>query len=311
MPAMTSAGTIPVALFAHARPEHLERTLRSLEANRVPRIYAFSDGPRDRASAGAVGGVRELLRSVRWCELTLIEREENLGLGRSILAGIDQVLGEHDRAIVFEDDLVCAPGTYRYLCAALERYRDDPRVASVSAWNHPRLTPGDAGDRPYFSGRGEIWGWGTWSRAWRHMERGAAELLAECRRRGVDPYRYGADLPVYAEIESDRNIWAVRFNLSQMLEGGLSLCPPWSMVENIGFDASATNTAEDSGWSVGALREAPSIPDSWPEPIEHPEAAALCRMTYGEKPGLITRWSGRTRRSLGRLARSAGILPAR
>ena len=45
--------TIPVILFAYARPDHLRRTLRALEANQVPRILAFSDSAAEPAKAPA------------------------------------------------------------------------------------------------------------------------------------------------------------------------------------------------------------------------------------------------------------------
>ena len=302
---------VPVVLFCYARPDHLRRTLDALAADRVPRVIVYSDGPRDVAAAPRVAEVRRVLDEPRGLALEVVRRDENLGLGRSILAGVGETLSRHDAAIVFEDDLVCVPGTHAWLCAALEHYRDTTRVSSVSAWNHPRLTPSDVGDRPYFSGRGEIWGWGTWARAWRGMDRTARALLVECRDRGIDPYRYGADLPLFAEIESDRNLWAVRFILAQMLEGALTLCPPWSMVENIGFGEGATNASFDPGWSHGRLEPCPPIPTEWPEPVEHPEVRERCRRAYGEKPGVLERTWGRTRRSMGRWARRAGVLPAR
>jgi GT2 family glycosyltransferase len=67
--------SVPVVLFAYARPNHLSRTLDSLRANGVPTIYAFSDGPRTSAKRPAVAEVRRILRAVDWCEVTLIERE--------------------------------------------------------------------------------------------------------------------------------------------------------------------------------------------------------------------------------------------
>ena len=144
--------SIPIALFAYARPDHLRRTLACLRDNRVPLIYAFCDGPKTPDKSPLVAAVRALLREVDWCQVLLIERDENWGLGRSILAGVTEVLSRHDACLVFEDDLICVPGSYDYLSAALLHYRDDPRVMSVTGWTHPRLTPDDVVDWPYFDG---------------------------------------------------------------------------------------------------------------------------------------------------------------
>ena len=82
-----SDAVIPVVLFAHARPQHLGQVLRSLRENRVPRILAYSDGPRTQAEATRVEEVRRVLREVDWADLTVIEREQNLGPGRNVRPG--------------------------------------------------------------------------------------------------------------------------------------------------------------------------------------------------------------------------------
>ncbi len=53
-----------------------------------------------------------MLRAIDWCKVVICERESNLGLGRSILTGVTEVLNNHESAIVHEDDLICVPGTY-------------------------------------------------------------------------------------------------------------------------------------------------------------------------------------------------------
>lgn len=276
---MTAGNAIvPVVLFAYARPDHLARVLDCLRTERVPLIRAFCDGPKTGAAAAAVRETRALLRRVDWCEVRLVERAENLGLGRSILAGVSAVAREHDAFVVWEDDLVCVPGTYAWLCAALARFADDSRVMSVSPWTHPRITPAGVGDAPYFDGRAESWVWGAWARSWRGMEGAtAAEKMAAATARGVAPDAYGADLPEMAAAEEARNIWAVRWLYHHLQHGGLCLRPPWSMVDHIGFDATATNAAGDTGWANPTLRPAPGIPSRWPEPREHPACAALWR----------------------------------
>ena len=80
----------------------------------------FLDGPKSDMESAQVADVRILARSVDWCKTRLVERENNLGLGRSILAGMTEIFREFDRAIILEDDIVPIPGTYGYLCNALK-----------------------------------------------------------------------------------------------------------------------------------------------------------------------------------------------
>jgi len=143
-----NTSVLPVVLFAYARPTHLARVLACLRENAVPLVLAYADGAKGSTDAPAVAKTRTLLRGVDWAEIRLTERTENLGLGRNVLAGVTEAASRHETFIVWEDDLVCVPGTYDWLCGALRHYALDERVMSVTAWTHPRVTPADVGDQP-------------------------------------------------------------------------------------------------------------------------------------------------------------------
>lgn len=298
---------IPIILFAYARPDHLHRVLDCLRENQVPLIYAFSDGPRTPDKTLAVAQVRNMLRAIDWCEVILCEIEGNLGLGRSILTGVTEVLAKHDSAIVFEDDLICVPGAYAYLCAALEQYKDDPRVMSVAGWTHPLVTPSDLTDKPYFDGLPESWVWGTWARAWHGMEIDAANLMEQCKNQGIDIYRYGSALVNMAKAELRKNIWAVRFCYWHILNHGLCLRPPWSMVEHIGWDSQGTNAIEAGIWAAPPLKPCPPVPAQWPEPVEHPECSRLWQKVFGARPTVPRRLNKVARRMASKILRAVSL----
>jgi hypothetical protein len=127
------------------------------------------------------------------------------------------------------------------------------------------------------------------------MDETAQEKLALAEKRNVPRDSYGADLPIMAAAEQGKNIWAVRWLYHHLQHGGLCLRPPWSMVEHIGFDDSATNAATATRWANPALRGAPVIPKSWPEPHEHP----ACRKLW--QSANQTGWRGGVRRIASRL----------
>jgi putative methyltransferase (TIGR04325 family) len=272
----TNDASIPVVLFAYARTAHLARVLGCLRENRVPLLEVFADGPKDATDATGVAEARAMLHAIDWCDVRMVERPVNVGLGRNVLSGVSDVATRHQAFIVWEDDLIAVPGTYAWLCATLRRYAHDERVMSVTAWTHPRVTPADIGDQPYFDGRAECWVWGSWSRSWKCMtaENAAAKRTAAAKR-GLQPDAYGADLPAMAKVEEQQNIWAVRWLYHHFQHGGLCVRPPWSMVEHIGFDPSATNAQMATAWANPPLRPAPPIPGVWPEPVEHPKCRSL------------------------------------
>jgi len=277
--------TIPVVLFVYARPTHLLNTLECLKANNVPLIYIFSDGAGTPDKEPAVKEVRKIIHEIDWCKTIVTEQKTNLGLGKSILTGVTEVLKKEEMALVFEDDLICVPGTYDYLCAALEHYRNDTRVMSVTGWTHPLVTPNDVTDQPYFDGRAECWVWGTWARAWEGiLDHDALTMVKMCEQRGIDVYAYGADLMEMAKAELKQNIWAVRFLYWHILNHGLCLRPPWTMVEHIGFDEEGTNAQLESWLKNPPLQPCPPIPRKWPEPVENLQCSALFQKVCGKRP---------------------------
>jgi len=280
---------IPVVLFAYARPEHLSLVLSCLRENAVPLIHAFADGAKGAADASAVAASRTLLRGIDWAEVRLVERPQNLGLGRNVLAGVTEVAAQHEAFVVWEDDLIAVPGTYAWLCAALAHYAGDAHVMSVTAWTHPRVTPRDVGDRPYLDARAECWVWGTWARAWRGMtEETALQKMRAATARAIVPDAHGSDLPAMAREEERKNIWAVRWLYHHLQHGGLCVRPPWSMVEHIGFDGTATNAAGATDWANPPLRPAPPVPTAWPEPRENDDCRRLWREANPRLP--LWRW---------------------
>lgn len=66
--------------------------------------------------------------------MTIVERESNWGLSKSLIAGITELTDKYGRVIVVEDDLIVSPYFLKYMNDALEKYKDDDRVASISAF---------------------------------------------------------------------------------------------------------------------------------------------------------------------------------
>jgi len=302
---LNTVAAIPVILFAYARPEHTARVLACLRGNGVPLLYVFADAAKGDADAAMVTETRALFHAIDWCEVRLVERSENFGLGRNVMAGVAEVAAEHEAFIVWEDDLVCVPGTYDWVCAALRHYANDDRVMSVTAWTHPRLTPAGLGGLPFFDARAECWVWGTWARSWTGMaEQTASEKMQTLIARGIAPDTVGGDLVSMAAVEEARNIWAVRWLYHHLQYGRLCLRPPHSMVEHIGFDSSASNAGESGGLANPPLAAAPAIPRIWPEPHEHPWARRLWRVAAPAWPS----WTQRVRTRMREVTRA--VVPA-
>jgi len=245
----------PIALFVYARPEHTRRTLEALKANHQAaqsELYIYADAAKHAGAEEAVGAVRNQLRHLTgFKHIEIIERPVNLGLAQSIVDGVTTLLTRHDRLIVLEDDLITAPGFLTYMNEALTRYAAQEQVMHISGYFFP-LSLKQSAQLPetFFYNQTSCWGWGTWSRAWRHFEPDAQKLLAAIKAQGrlhefdLDGvFRFSSTLRTNAS--GRQNTWAIKWHASVFLRRGLCLHPRDSLVENIGHDNSGTHSTSD------------------------------------------------------------------
>jgi GT2 family glycosyltransferase len=113
----------PIALFAYNRPTHLARTLEALRDNPLAhesRLHIYSDGPKTSRDEPAVAQVRHMIRKTDgFAEVTIHEQTANIGLARSIIAGVTELSERYGSVIVLEDDLLVAPGFLTFMNQAL------------------------------------------------------------------------------------------------------------------------------------------------------------------------------------------------
>lgn len=246
----------PVALFAYRRPDHLRRAIAALRANpesASTRLYVFSDGRKGTEDAQGVEAVRKIVREIDgFSEVTVVTRSSNLGLARSIVEGVGEVVGRHGRVIVVEDDLEVAPYFLRYMNESLELYANDERVASVHGYVYPVQ---DTLPETFFLRGTDCWGWGTWARAWLLFEPDGTQLLARLRSEDlIGEFDLEGAFPnsrmLEDQIAGRNDSWAIRWHAAVFLANRLTLYPGRSLVQNIGNDSSGTHYAHSEHFRV-------------------------------------------------------------
>ena len=241
----------PIALFVYNRPEHTRRTVEMLAANEgaaASPLFIFSDAPRTSAAVPLVELVRTYVRTVTgFAQVTLIERDANMGLARSIIEGVSDLTERFCRAIVLEDDLATAPGFLSFMNDALDAYADDPQVLSVCGYMYPVVF--DTPDDTLFLRAPHSWGWATWKDRWSLFRPDGAALLRELEERGLlgafdanGPHAYTRMLR--NQIAGRNDSWFIRWYAASLLADRLSLYPVRSLVSNIGIDGSGVHCAE-------------------------------------------------------------------
>ena len=243
----------PIALFTYNRAEHTKQAVESLLKNKEAKdsdLFIFSDGPKNEKSIKGVEENRAYIKTLKngnvngngnFRSVTIIEREKNWGLANSLIAGITEIVNIYGRVIVVEDDLILSPYFLQFMNEALEKYKDEDKVASVSAF----LNPIDCeAPETFFLRYFACWGWATWKRGWDILINDDRVLLKRLRWKKND-FNIGGTGPFYGILYCDKiglnDSWAVRFYASQFLAGKLQLFPGKTMAIQTGTDGSGTH----------------------------------------------------------------------
>lgn len=242
----TSMNPAPITLFAYNRPWHVQQTIEALLKNDLASesdLIVFSDGPRRVEDASLVSQVREYIHSISgFRSVRIVEREQNYGLGKSIIAGVTEVVNLRGKLIVMEDDLVTSPFFLRYMNDALEYYEHEDKVISIHGYCYPiKGLP-----ETFFLRGADCLGWATWQRGWELFEENGQELLSKLERENLlsrfDLFgAYNFSQMLRDQIAGKNSSWAVRWYGSAVLKNRLTLYPGQSLVFHIGSDGSGTN----------------------------------------------------------------------
>ena len=246
----------PIALFTYNRAEHTERVLNSLaNCARLDEceLHIYCDAPKREEHAASVEASRRVVReqAARF-GATVIERDTNFGLARSIVEGVTDLCDRYGRVIVLEDDLVLSPSFIDFMLQALHLYADEQNVYQVSGYMFPVDQPKDAD--AFFLPLITSWGWATWRRAWRIFDWDASDALEKLKdpalRKQFDLQNtYPYTVMLENQLKGETQSWGILFWWQVFKAHGLALHPRQSLVWNGGFDSTGTNCG-DQGWSV-------------------------------------------------------------
>ncbi len=240
----------PIALFVYNRPEHTRLTVEALQKNELAErsdLFVFADGSKNGAATPAVEEVRKLLRSIEgFRSVTIVERERNSGLSESIISGVTQLCNEHGRAIAVEDDVMTAPDFLAFVNHGLDRYKDEPRIFSVTGHNFPIPVPASYPYDAYCSYRSCSWGWGTWKDRWEKADWSVSdfpEFIAD--REQQERFNLGGDdltwMLTQGMTGKTKGTWDVVWAYAHYKHSAVALRAVVSKVYNTGFDGSGVH----------------------------------------------------------------------
>ena len=267
----------PIVLFIYNRPSLLRKTLTWLSQNEMASespLFLYCDGVKPNATSEhrlkvleARNVAHELATVPSFKEVHFIERDENLGLGTSIITGVTEVINKYGRAIVLEDDLETSPFFLDFMNQCLDHYESRKSVFSISSLSRPhpeRFYPGDYPYDVYVSLVHHPTGWATWKDRWEQVDwnvklfdvvKSQAPMIEAFRR-----IEYGEFDALIHQQETKQNVWSVRFSFAHFVNHAVSICPIVSYVNHIGWDSDATNAiGSGATWRFNRLADNKTI----------------------------------------------------
>ncbi len=247
----------PVIVGVYDRLDHVRRTVLSLarcELAESTDLFVLSDGPKE-GDEKQISKVRRFLHDVRgFKSVTIIERSTNLGRIANNRNGIAEIIRKQQRAIIMEDDNVCAPQFLKFQNYWLERIKHHNTIVAACGYTAPSVVLRKANFSNVLLPRFSAWGYGIWDDRFQELldtkiKKEHISLRADSAHIFM---QYGRDL--YSKFRSHffGNIDAldIRMWYLQATRSYLTVHPKISLVKNIGYDGTGLHSMPSQKFDV-------------------------------------------------------------
>lgn len=257
---------IAIVVFTYGRLEHTKITLDALSSNenfeQYP-VFIYSDGPKA-GHEEKVKSVRIFLKEFKekHSNIKVIERKNNIGLEKSIVSGITEILRRYPAVIVIEDDIRTSKVFLKYMSRMLNLYADNKKIGSVTGfcYSQDRMKiPKDYQYDIYFAPRTCSWGWATWRDRWDDIDWDVKDINEFIKDKGRQREfnKGGNDLSkmLIAQAKKGIDTWDIQWCYHNFKYNRFTIYPTVSYVENIGMDGTGVHCGRTSGFRNDSLNE--------------------------------------------------------
>lgn len=246
-------------LLTFNRPDHTLRVLNSLRGNAAERVFVYldkSENPEDQVQQ------EKLMQSFRQfghsgMDIVLQVREKPFGLARNLTGAVSERFRDGaEGVIVLEDDCVVRPGGLAFFESGLHQLSAKKSIRSLCGFlpNSPSIVR-DGEDAVVLAHRFVTWGWATWSDRWDQYNPDLRSVVKGADVLNVRIEDFARDLAVYCASERYLagldSIWSLNWILLHFLTSSFAVYPPESVIDNIGFDGSGTNSKMTNAFEAG------------------------------------------------------------
>lgn len=239
---------IPILLLIFNRPDTTQIVFNEIKKIRPSSLFIAGDGPRSEDEYRKIKETRNITNQIDWeCKFETLFRNKNLGCKMAVSSALNWFFRNNEMGIILEDDCVPHPSFFNFCSELLIKYRDEKKIMQISGFN--ALKKVQIKESYYFAKFGPIWGWATWSRAWKHYD---VQMISWQRFKVSKSYKHFCDskyeerwrVKTYDKVANGLiDTWDYQWSFAKLKNSGLSIIPSRNLIRNIGFGENATHTS--------------------------------------------------------------------
>lgn len=239
----------PILFLIFNRPDTTQRVFNEIRKIQPKRLYVAADGPRKQVmhEFEACKETRGIIEQVDWdCDVYKLFREENIGLRKSVGGAITWFFKNEPYGIILEDDCLPDLSFFSFCEDLLVKYKDNEQIMHIGGNNFQPVSRGEGSY--YYSKISHIWGWASWSRAWKYFDpemEGFKEFLKSDKIKEIfdDNYSQKRWLSMLKKsYKPSSKSWAYPWSFSIFNQNGICITPNKNLVTNIGFGIGGTHS---------------------------------------------------------------------
>jgi len=283
----------PIVLFTYKRLKALQQTVGALAANSLAAesdLIIYSDGAKNLEDQRIIEEIRGYLKTITGFKSVSIHASHtNKGLATSIIKGVSEVMHQYHKAIVLEDDLIASTNFLSFMNQALDKYKLEKKVYSISGYALDFTNINSKVDG-YFLNRSWSWGWASWEDRWTEIDWDVKDypLFKKDSSQKEGFSKLGSDVygMLRKQMDGEVDSWYIRSTYHQFKVKGLSLYPSISKIDNNGFDTIATHTSGLKNRYLTSFDNSNKMYFKFPEVIE---INRKLQLAFANKMGFRTR----------------------
>ena len=241
----------PILLIVFNRPEKTQKLFEIIKKIKPKYFYVSGDGPRQNNNNDIIlcNQVRDIFKKIDWnCKFKHQFKNKNLSLKKNVIESINWFFNDVSKGIILEDDCIPSKNFFSFCEILLNKYESNTKIMQINGSNGGLNYENVNQSSYFFSKINSTWGWATWRRAWECFDNNFENYEKNFMKKKIFDYYEDKEIANWMMKYFDKsyhnidNIWSTNWAYTILKNDGLCISPLENLVENIGFDKTATSS---------------------------------------------------------------------